>query len=72
MKKTFIFSDPNAIATCNSTGDNYPFGTHEWYFINDTCPRAGSQSLVRPNVYKFPISFTACDEEEFTCRDGTW
>lgn len=62
----------NIYATCNETGEMYPFGMFNWYFFNDTCPRAGPLDRVGKNIHKFLISFSACSDNEFTCMDGSW
>jgi hypothetical protein len=60
-------------AICNEKEPNYPFGTFMWYFYNDTCSRAGDEQMVGENIYKLPISLSACDgKKDFNCRDGTW
>jgi hypothetical protein len=71
--RLILYSSPNIYATCNETGsEGYPFGTLRWYFFNDTCPRIGETETVADNIYKLDISFTACSDDEFNCRDGTW
>jgi hypothetical protein len=57
--KLFLYNNPLIYATCNESGEGYPFGTLSWHFFNDTCPRAGVAETVAPNIYKFQISFTA-------------
>ena len=53
-------------------GLRYPIGIYNWYFFNDTCPRAGLNENVAKDTFKRQISFSACLNDEFTCRDGTW
>ena len=69
--KLTIYSKPNIYATCNES--IYPFGMLNWYFFGDTCEQKEPEKSVAKNVYKLPISFNACDENnEFSCADGTW
>ena len=66
-----LYHDESIYATCNETGGGYPFGIFNWYFFNDTCPRAGKSETVAENTLRIPISFSACHKDEFSCRDGT-
>ena len=67
-----MYNDPKSYATCNETDGMYPFGIYNWYFFNDSCPRAGPSEIVADNIIRIPISFSACRRNEFTCKDGTW
>ena len=67
-----LHTNPYVYATCNETGDLYPFGTYNWYFFNDTCTRAGPSETVAQDTYKYTISFTSCSKDEFSCNDGSW
>ena len=60
--------DKKIFAILNETENSYPFGTHFWYVSNDNCKNDG----VAHNTYKTEMSFIACKEEMFNCRDGTW
>lgn len=67
-----LYTDGEIYASTNETnGQMYPFGTYNWYFFNDTCPRAGPSETVAENTFRMPISFSACTDDQFTCRDGT-
>ena len=70
--KLSLYANPFIYAICNETGNGYPIGTYNWYFFNDTCTRAGPSETVSENIYKFPLSFSACQESEYTCRIGAW
>ena len=63
-------NDKTIFAILNETEKSYPFGTHFWYVYNDNCKNEGVE--VAPNTYKTEISFNACKEDMFNCRDGTW
>ena len=64
-----VYGKPNIYAFCNESGIAYPFGTHTWYFVNDTC----KQEIILPTLeYSHAISFSACAIDEYTCNDGTW
>ena len=56
-----LYQNSSVKAVCNDT-EGYPFGTLNWYFSHDKC---------RPNEWK-RLTFSACLNNEFTCRDGTW
>ncbi len=56
----------------NNETDNhggYPFGTQNWYFVNDTCDW-GIQ--VGPDIFKQEVSLSTCLDHQFNCHDGTW
>ncbi len=56
--------DPNVVAYLNETDIvPYPFGTHKWFIYNDTCSVRGRAALRM-------MSFTSCNETEFSCSDG--
>lgn len=58
---------PSVYAT---TKANYPFGTHEWYFVNDRCK--DEVNYIGNETYKVNISFVMCHEEDtFNCADGS-
>ena len=63
--KHYLYSNKNVFAICNETDGNYPFGTHNWYIFNDTC-RDNLEFRIQP------LSFSACSDNEFVCKDGGW
>ena len=52
------------VAYLNNSRSAYPFGTNTWTFFNDTCSDS-------PQTIK-TITFSSCNESEFSCTDGTW
>ena len=54
-------SNKKVVAFCNDTND-YPFGTHTWYFVDGNCRDLG-------NIGR-KLSLTTCKETEFNCRNG--
>ena len=65
-------NDPTTYATINVTEKDplRVFGTHIWYFFNDTCTELGEKEGHM--LYKKKISFTSCGQDMFNCGDGTW
>ena len=60
-----LYKNENVYAFCNETEGAYPFGTHTWYFVNDTCSRVKADGN---GVFTLPISFSSCVPEEYSCR----
>ena len=63
-------NDNSVYAINNETENLYPFGTHPWYFFNDSC--TNEKENIGENVYLAEIAITTCKEDMFNCRDGTW
>ena len=68
--KIVKINDNSVYAINNDTENLYPFGTHPWYFFNDSCTNEKENS--GENVYLSEIAITTCKEDMFNCRDGTW
>ena len=66
--KLEIVKDNFTYAITNGTS---PFGLQTWHFFNDTCSKELGER-VDALKYKKMISFNACNETEFNCKDGTW
>ena len=67
----FVKINDNSIYAINNETENiYPFGTHPWYFFNDSC--TNEKENIGENVYLAEIAITTCKEDMFNCRDGTW
>ena len=58
-----LYHDKSIYAVCTDCDNKYPFGTHNWQFFNETCKDE--------NVDNVTISFSGCNNEEYTCKDGT-
>ena len=46
-----------------TTSKNYPLGRRDWLITNDVCSGTGE--------HKVTLMFSACDQNQFTCDDGT-
>ena len=68
-----IYEDKNIYASCNESKSNHPFpiGVNNWYIFNDTCDDIENDQMVGKNIYKLPLSFVACNPNQYTCEDGT-
>ena len=51
-----LYQDKTIYGICNETNEFYPFGTYNWYFFNDTCPR--DEPIQGKATFKFQISFS--------------
>ena len=60
-----LYQNKEIYGFCNETEGEYPFGTYNWYFVNDTCTR---DKPLKDGTFKFTISFSPCTPEEYTCR----
>ena len=68
--KIVKINDNSVYAIDNETENLYPFGTHQWYFFNDSCKN--EKENIGENIYLAEISITTCKEDMFNCQDGTW
>ena len=71
--KIIHLNNPYIFATCNQTESSspLPIGIHHWYIFNDTCDDIENDQMVGKNIYKLPLSFVACNPNQYTCEDGT-
>ena len=57
-----LYDNKNIYATLKMF--EYPLGTFTWTIHNDPCYGLNETAV------EVPLSFNACDEDEFNCRDG--